>query len=172
MRVSLYAIILCLLSPGINFSVKSQDLSKYYIHHKQDGGDLYFIYPFDDFRNLKDGSDFTFDITYRQGNDSAVINFTYFTSDPLVCDSLIFVTQNQHLIYKSQKIFQDFKKRHWINRFTLIIPYDELVSLVTKENPPEIKIITPQAKMVYTVKDKKWATYANALEKILYIIKS
>jgi len=150
----------------------SQDLSKYYNHHAQAEGDLYFIYPFDAYANVADGTDFIFDITYRQGYDSATINFTYFTSSPDIADSMVIENGKNVIAAKTSKIYQDFKKHKWENRFTIKVPFEELEGVINYKSVPTIRLISQEKQMEYRVKEKKWESYADALNKILYIIKS
>jgi hypothetical protein len=152
-------------------SVYSQDLSNYYTYRVQEDGNLYFIFPFEDFKNSADKTDFAFDITYRAGRDSATVNFTYFTRDPLRADSLMIV--NGETTYKgiASRIFQDFKKKKWENRFGIKIPMNELEAFIKTEMVPQIHVIGKDAILIYEVKDKKWRDYADAVDKILYIIR-
>lgn len=148
----------------------SQDLSKYYISYTQEEGDLYFIYPFTEYKNIQDGSTLSFDITYLESQDSATLNFTYLTDKTFKADSLCLLLTAQNYCYTAEKIYQDFKKKKWENRFGLKLPIGDLIQFSKSESPPSLRIISIQSRMDYSVKQKKWDEYQSAIDKILYII--
>jgi len=157
---------------GISSDTFGQKLSKFYSSRNQEGGNLYFIHPFQDFRNSNDGSDFLFDITERVGNDYATLNFTYFSKDPLVADTLKIISGQLLISEKAEKIFIDFSKNKWENRFTSKIKITDLQSLFKEKSTPTIEVISGKLNLLYHVKDKKWEEYSNAVDKILFIIQS
>lgn len=168
-RLSKFSFLTLLLA--LNGYLSGQDLSKYYLEHTQENGNLYFIYPFEDFKNITDKSDFEFDITYRAGRDSVIVNFTYFTTEPLKADSLIFENGKSRYTGKCSKIFQDYKKKQWVNRFGTQIPIAHMTGLFKIKQAPKIKIKCDQVVLTYDVKENKWNSYADAIDKILYIIR-
>ena len=159
--------LLFILSSSILYG---QDLSKYYLSYTQEEGDLYFIYPFTEYKNIQDKSALSFDITYLDDQDSAILNFTYFTDKTLKADSLYLLLTENKYCYKAEKIYQDYKKKKWENRFGIKLPIAVLVQFSKNESPPTFRIISDQTKMNYSVKQKKWAEYQSAIDKILYII--
>jgi len=170
MKPKLFLILFGLLS-GFIHEVSCQDLSNFYTYRVQENGYLYFIFPFGEFNNTTDKSDFEFDITYRGGEDSATINFTYFTDDPIKADSFKFVNKNIICSGQTSRIFQDYKKKKWENRFGTKIAMDQLVFLFKSHQVPQIYVSGKDTVLYYGVKNKKWEAYANAVDKILYIIK-
>jgi hypothetical protein len=149
-----------------------QKLSKYYSSRNQEGGNLYFIYPFKNFRNSEDGSEFLFDITERVGNDYATLDFTYFSNDPLPADTFKIIAGQLLISEKAEKIFIDFSKKKWEHRFTSKIRITDLQWLFKENSIPVFEVISGKSNLLYTVKDKKWEDYANAVDKILFIIQS
>lgn len=150
----------------------SQDLSKYYTSRVQQNGNLYFILPFNEFKNSTDKSDFSFDITYRNGNDSAVINFTYYTEKPLATDSLKFIARELVLAGKTKKIYLDYDKGMYLNRFSLKLSFPDLQTMFRSNAVPSIYLIADETELQYHVREKKWKPYSRAVDKILYLIRS
>jgi hypothetical protein len=149
-----------------------QKLSKYYSSRNQEGGNIYFIYPFEDFKNKADGSDFVFDVTHRVGTDFAIINFSYFSIDPLPADSLKISASQVLVSEKAEKLFIDFDKKLWQHRYSIKINFSDLTAIFKTQSQPAIEVISDRIKLVYVVKEKDWKRYADAVNKILYIIKS
>jgi len=89
-RILIISLFLILISLQI---VSAQKLDNYYTQRVQEGGDIYFIQPNDDFKNSDDHSNFFFDLTFREGSDSATINFTYYSKDPAPADRLFLISE-------------------------------------------------------------------------------
>ncbi len=166
-RLRLFLLMIILSSSSPFFG---QDLSDYYSTMVQEGGDLYFIFPFDEYKNTEDGSHLLYDMTYREGQDSVTINFTYFTDQPLKADSFHMITPTADFAGPSSKIYQDYDGKKWENRFSANVPFAQLQQAFKAPDPPSIAVDAEGTQMKYEVKLKKWATYQSAVDKILYII--
>ena len=172
MKAHFQVLALMVLICSLPIATFGQKLSKYYSSRNQEGGNLYFIYPFEDFKNKADGSDFVFDITHRAGTDFATINFTFFSADPLPADSLKISASQVLVSEKAEKLFIDYAKEHWQHRYSIKIDFSELMAIFKTQSQPAIEVISDSIKLVYGVKEKDWKKYADAVNKILYIIKS
>lgn len=150
----------------------SQDLTKYYIHRVQEPNDLYFIFPFKEYQAVDDKSPFYFDITYLQGMDSVVLNYTYYSEEPMPSDSLIFILGDRVLSLPSLRIYEDYLKKEWESRFQVKIPFNELTGIMKSPAVPGIRVISAGKEKTYFLKEKKWEPYSDAVDKILYIIQS
>jgi hypothetical protein len=147
-----------------------QKLDKYYTQITQEGGDLYFLYPNTDFKNSDDHSEFAFDITYRPGTDSTFFNFTYLTPEPAQADSLLITAGENRTAAHAKKLYVDFKKKRWVQRYSAGIDYQELRTVFQSASPPTITIFSAGKPLKFVVKQSKWKKYHAALEKIFYII--
>lgn len=147
-----------------------QKLDKYYTHRTQEEGDLYFLYPNTDFKNSDDHSKFSFDITYRPTTGIAIFNFTYHTLQPAPADSLLFTAGQNQAAAPATKLYMDFEKKRWVQRYSAAIPFEELKPAFLSACPPEITVFTAGKPLTFVVKRNKWKKYHAALEKIFYII--
>ncbi len=147
-----------------------QKLEKYYTHITQEGGDLYFLYPNTDFKNSDDGSEFAFDITYRPGTDSIVFNFTYLTRESAQADSILLTSGGNRATAQAKKLYIDFKKKRWVQRYSAEIDYNELRAVFQSASPPTITVFSAGKPLKFIMKQSKWKKYHAALDKIFYII--
>jgi hypothetical protein len=153
-------------------SAFSQKLSKFYSSWPQESGTLYFIKPNEDFSGQKEKSKLTFDLTYLQGNDSVVFNFSTFTPEPQIIDSVCFITGEVRSSFSVSKLFVDFQKKQWQNRYSAKVPFETFSNFIHASHSPELIMISKGAKHNYVTKQGKWQKYAGALTKIIYIIES
>jgi hypothetical protein len=156
----------------LSHTLSGQDLSKYYTSRVQEGGDLYYVMPFDKFRNASDKSEFVFDMLYRQGHDSVTINYTFYSSDAVKPFSIAFYSGDSTYSSETEKIFIDYKKNKWQNRYSLKLPFSQLDAMINSNAIPEIHILTDNGDMVYIIKEKNWETWSDIISKILFIIQS
>lgn len=156
-----------LISPQF---VSAQKLDKYYIQHVQEGGDIYYIQPNDDFTNSDDRSAFVFDITYRKGAHDATLNFTFYTPTPVKATSMEISSGQKSINTGVEKLYVDFVKNKWENRYTSQFSFSELNELFGPTQPPVLMINTESGQINFTIKKSKWNKYAEALTKIFYII--
>ena len=168
MNKCIFACLLILL-PGILIPVFAQNLKKFYTYEVQVGGDLVFIYPFEGYENIDDKSAFTFDITWKAGKDTAVINFSFFTREPVSSSVLEVSSDTYNAILTTKRIFIDFEKRWWHHRYSAVISVNELIAISKLNTPPMFIIRTDKGVLKYHVKQRKWEKYSRALDKILYI---
>lgn len=157
---------------GCTASISAQNLSKYYTSRQQPGGVLYFFHPNEDFSNRDARSDFIFDVTYRQGSDTVVVNFSTFTAKPQRIDQISFVVDNDTTATLARQLYLDFEKKRWQNRYTAIIPYEALHSFIHASAPPEIMVSSDGGTDRYTIKLRHWLRYAEATKMVLLIIES
>lgn len=153
-------------------SISAQNLSKYFTSRHQPGGTLYFFYPNEDFRNRAARSDFIFDVTYRQGSDTVVVNFSTFSAKPQRIDSIHFFADGNTTTAKARQLFLDFEKKKWQNRYTAAIPYEAFHSFIHASAIPEIMVSSNGGADRYTIKPRHWRRYAEALKMALLIIES
>jgi hypothetical protein len=155
------------------FSVHSgfaQKLDKYYTQRVQEGGDIYFIQPYDDFKNSDDHTDFIFDITYRQGTENATLNFTFYTQEPVKTNLLVISSGQKNVSSEVEKLYIDFVKKKWENRYSAQVPFADLTKLFDVSQPPVFGVETEDGQLEFSVSKSKWKKYAEAVTKIFYVI--
>ncbi len=160
---------LLILILAFQLPASAQKLDKYYTRRVQENGDLFFVFPNEDFKNRDDRSDFLFDVTMRQGHDTVNINFTYFRDEALPADFLQIKSGDQDLKLPAQKIFIDFDKNEWTQRFGAHLTYTQFKKIINNPEPPEFVVWAGDKKLTYTTRSGKWDKYTEALKKILYI---
>jgi hypothetical protein len=163
-------LIIAVIAFGLSPEITAQKIEKYYTHLTQEGGDLYFLYPNTDFRNSDDHSEFAFDVTYRPGTDSTFFNFTYLTPQPAQADSIMLSAGDNRAPGHAKKLYVDFKKKSWVQRYSAQIDYQELAAVLASPEPPTINVFTAGKSLTFVVKRGKWKKYHAALEKVFYII--
>lgn len=149
-----------------------QNLDKYYSRRVQEGGDIFFVFPNENFSNTENHSDFIFDITMMEDHDSATINFTYYTPEPEPARQLVILSGNDEISAPAKKLYVDFVKKKWENRFGATVGFDDLMKAVDSEKPPKFKVITAKNEYTFQTKNRKWEKYAGALDKIFYMVHS
>lgn len=152
--------------------IAAQDLDKYYTQRVQEGGDIYFVFPNEDFKNPANHTAFLFDITIREDSDSAIINFTYYSKDPASADSLIIISETKRTGSPANKIYVDFVKKKWEQRYSAKVSFAALQNMVSPEMPFQFEVKSKGLSFEFQTKSAKWQKYADALNKIFYIIDS
>ena len=162
--------LIVLFSVVAHSAATAQNPDKYYTRRVQEGGDVFFVYPNEDFRNTDDRSAFAFDITMREGADTATINFTYYSENPLPASKLGIKTTEMNIESDVTKLYVDPLKKNWEHRYTVSIPAGQLIRVFTEPLPPRFVIETKSGKLVYEAKNRKWEKYAGVINKIFYMV--
>ncbi|MFU8843427.1 MAG: hypothetical protein ACNA7V_06420 [Bacteroidales bacterium] len=150
----------------------SQKLSRYYTSRPQETGTLYFIYPFDGFSNADEGSTLSFDITYLNGSDSAVLNFTCFSKETRSIDSLILYADQKIIAAKASKLMIERVKKKWKYRSSAVFYHKDLFEFITISSNPSIRIQSNEGDHFYKIRQKKWSRYSTSIGQVIYIIGS
>lgn len=172
MKKRSFTCIVFLVAILISTSVDAQKLKKYYTERVQEGGDLFFLYENDDFKGANTKSDFLFDVTMRQDTDSVYFNFTYFCKKASPADSLYILTPDVDIKVPVSKLFIDFEKKEWEHRYGATLKYDDFKSLIDQTDPPRLKVVTDNKKLLFDIKTRKWHKYIDAISKVLYVFET
>jgi hypothetical protein len=150
----------------------AQKLSKYYSSRYQADATLYFFHPNEDFKSKNERSVLVFDLTYLADRDSATINFSIFTDKPQGLDSIFFKNSDSITGAPVSKLFLDFEKRKWHNRFSAKIPFTTFSAFIHSDDPPQIMVSSHGYRTHYITKPRNWNKYSAAMQKVIYIIES
>lgn len=160
----------------ILFSIVFQSMSiaqnpdKYYTRRVQEGGDIFLVFPNEDFKNKTDRSDFAFDITMREGSDSATINFTYYSKNPLPASKLL-IQSGDHLIEAAaEKLYVDPLRKNWEHRFSATMEAGAMIRVFSVQTPPQFIVQSKTGNLVFESRKRKWEKYAEVLDKIFYLV--
>ena len=136
--------------------VKAQKPKDFYVSYPQAGGMLFHVFPVTFFQHKTDG-DLTFDITYRCGKDSAVINFTYYAPQPQTLDSVRFVAGNVLLSGKAEKLFVEAENtKTWTHRYSFKVPIKFLFPFFNPEEKPYANLYIDSTIKDYELKKSEW----------------
>ncbi len=166
-NIPLLTLIFSLLLQPVLFS---QNLDKFYSRRVQEGGDIFFVFPNNDFENTVNHSDFIFDVTLREGNDTTHINFTYYTSEPSPARQLSIKSGDFETTAPTEKLYVDFVKHKWEHRYSASFTVDDLQKAMTSATPCQFRVETKNESLEYAVRHKKWQKYIAAFDKVFYII--
>lgn len=170
MRSNNFTILILFFTLAVQLPATAQKLDKYYTRHTQEGGDLFFIYANEDFSSDLNKTDFLFDVTYRQGNDSLTINYTYYGKEADPALKINIETADRKIEADASKLFIDFEKKMWVHRYSSVIAFKDFADMISSKVPPEISINTKNGQINFSGSSRKWEKYNEAVSKILYII--
>lgn len=166
-NIPLLTLILSFLLQPVLFS---QNLDKFYSSRVQEGGDIFFVFPNQDFKNTANHSAFIFDLTLRENHDTTHLNFTYSTLEPSPARQLRIKSGDYTIVSQTKKLYVDFVKHKWEHRYSASFSFDDLQKITSSATPCQFEVETKNATLVYVIRPKKWQKYTNALDKVFYII--
>lgn len=159
-------LLLCLST----FQSQGQKLKEYYTARPQINGILYHIFPVTLFTNEMNG-DLTFDITYQQYQDSATLNFTYYSSQPTPIDSICLETSLQKYSHSATKLFIEAENnKKWKHRYSTKVPITFFYTFFKQETQPEIKLYLAEKSVIYIPHESAWKQKSVTLNTILRTI--
>ena len=151
-------------------SSKGIKINDYYTRHSQPSGNLYFIYEYEDYRELNSKSDLFFDVTLQKGKDNVTVNYTFFSEDTESSNKLLFETQDATINAPAEKLFIDFDNKKWKHRYSAKLDYNDFKKLIASPDQPRIGIVLEDGQVItYTTKNRPWQRYRDAVEKILHL---
>ncbi|MCC8088305.1 MAG: hypothetical protein LIO79_03445 [Rikenellaceae bacterium] len=169
MRISL----LFLLIIGC-LSGSSQKINRDYSFLKQQNGNLYFIHPMNGFKssdkNIK--KDMEYDMTYLTATDSVSFIFSVYTYEVAKLDSLRIIDVNGAEIYSTgvEMIYVKPRKKYWIQRAGITVPYELLSDLYKKDEPYSIVLHGGESEIIYKMAQGKWRSQSDMVNKIFDVI--
>jgi hypothetical protein len=150
--------------------VTAQNVSKYYKTSVQGDRILFFILPQSGFRDKDSGGDFIFDITYLTNNDSATLNFSYYSLKEFSPDSLVFHYGNQRFSGSAKRLFIETVKSKWHYRYSVRILFKDIASFFSQDTPPAIFLSSKQGAVELNIRKKAWKEQSSILRKIFTLI--
>lgn len=155
----------------ITISTHGQNLQDHYVAKKQTDGTLYFIFPFTLFEQAGQHEGLTMDITYKSGNDSATINFTYYQKKTACADSVLFSNSLDSVSARTEKIYIEVRKMPvWEHRYSLKLPFQKLNTLFSTNTPTTVTLYSQGEELIYTPKKAIWTKHTKIISTILDMI--
>lgn len=150
----------------------AQKLSKYYTSSMQENGVLYFVEPKQEFKNNKENSKFTYDLTYLTTKDTVSLNFTYLDNTFRVIDSISIIQGNKRISSDAGKIFIETHKKFWKHRYSSNFLFNDINLLFQQEKSPTVVIYYENNSTQLGIKKSKWIKQSAVISKILMLIKA
>lgn len=160
--VSLFFLIFCL-------SLYGQNIKKHYVLKAQKEGNLYHFLPVSLFEDAH-GEKLLYDLTYTSWNDSIMMNFTFIQKEPLLIDSISYVSGNIHIEGKVNKLYIEPTIKKWTHRYSFMGKADNFFQLYNSSTTPEILIYSNGIAHHYHVSKSKWRKYTPIGKKIFKMI--
>lgn len=167
---NIHRVLILLIWVGSTYTAEAQKPKDFYVSYPQPDGTLFHLFPISFFQHKTDG-DLTFDITYQCGKDSAVINFTYYASQPQPLDSMRFVSGKSLLSGKATKIFIEAENtKKWAHRYSVTVPIRSLFPFFDPEEKPSANLCMNSITKGYELKKAEWSKKAPVFRTIMRMI--
>lgn len=161
--VSLFFCVFCL-------SLYGQNIKKHYISKAQEKGSIYHFLSVSLFKDT-DGKKLSYDLTYTSWNDTIMMNFTYVKPEPLLIDSIKYVSGNIRIEGRVDKLYVEPTSKKWIHRYSLRSKADEFFRIYNANATPEIIIFSNGKNYSYHVEKSDWRKYVPIGQKIFKMIR-
>lgn len=147
-----------------------QNIQKYYVFKAQEKGNLYHLLPVSLFEDAE-GEELSYDLTYTSWNDSMAMNFTYTKKEPLMVDSIRYVSGKIEIAGKADKLYVEPTSKKWVHRYSLKSKADEFFQLYDAEVTPQIFLYTKDMRYEFQAKKTNWRKYVPVGQKLFKMIK-
>ncbi|NBC82856.1 MAG: hypothetical protein GVY19_05685 [Bacteroidetes bacterium] len=149
----------------------SQKITKHYASSIQENGVLYYVFPFEGFKEVDGKGEMTYDITYHTANDSAVVHISLYSPKNLGLQSAIINYDTLRLITKLQKVLVESYKKDWHYRYKFKLTLSDLNSIFNATVPPVINITADSENIKLHIRNRKWRKQSDIVRKIINLIK-
>lgn len=166
MRKSCVSFIFCVFC----LSLYGQNIKKYYIFKTQEKGNLYYLFPVILFEDADKGK-LSYDLTYTSWNDTVVMNFTYLKPEPLLIDSLKYISGKNEIVGKVKKLYVEPDSKKWVHRYSIESKSEDFFRLYDSNVIPEIIIYSNGKEYKYHSKNSNWLKYVPIGQKIFKMIR-
>ena len=148
------------------FSLKAQNISKFYTSSIQEKGTLYYIFPMQ-LKTGKNNQDFLYDFTSLSSKDSVNVNFSFYEKQKLVIDSICIRNKSNEIKSSTKKIFVEVDHNNWKYRYGFAIKNADLINIYnSKEIPTIYMIYNGGEKSEIKISKRKWKKQSNIISRI------
>lgn len=162
--------LLCMICLAVASAASAQQIRGHYVSKSEQDGTIYHTFPVTLFESREAG-DLTFDITCKQGRDSAVVNFTYVMDRMTPADSIRFVSGRSVLAGAVGKIYIEPTKKQWKHRYTFSVPVGPLYTFFDEHELPRAVLYAGGREYPFEVRRSAWRSYAPVGYKIFEMIR-
>lgn len=162
--------ILLLLMVFCSINAKGQQNSRY-ISFLGKGGQVFFIKPHTiAAKAIK--KEFEYDMTYVEGGDSLVFNFTVESSVPIKVEEFSIVNENGLQVKSAPcvKLFVDMRKKKYLIRTQTWFAYEDVKEVITASTQYSFVVKTSSDDIVFADKKSVWKKERKKLTEIFNII--
>lgn len=161
--VSLFFCVFCL-------SLYGQNIKKHYVLKIQEKGNLYHFLPVALYEDAN-GEKLIYDLTYTTWNDSIMMNFSFVRTEPLLIDSIKYVSGNISIEGSVDKLYVEPTAKKWTHRYSLKSKADSFFQLYNSGTTPGILIYSKGTAHHYHANKSNWRKYVPIGQKIFKMIR-
>lgn len=146
-----------------------QNIKKHYVLKIQEKGNLYHFLPvtlFEDANKEK----LSYDLTYTSWNDSIMMNFTFKSKEPLLIDTISYISGNLCIKGAVEKLYVEPTAKKWIHRYSIKSKSGVFAQLYSNDTLPEIILYSNGKEYYYHTDKSSWNKYIPIGEKIFKMI--
>lgn len=147
-----------------------QNIKKHYISKTQEKGSIYHLLSVSLFKDTN-GKKLSYDLTYTSWNDTIMMNFSYEKTEPLLIDSIKYISGNARIGGKVDKLYVEPTAKKWIHRYSLKSRADEFFHIYNPNTIPEIIIYSNGKNYNYAIDKSDWSEYVPIGQKIFKMIR-
>ena len=166
-RLTLLLLAVCIFSAV--YAIKTEDR---YVMKTFDGGQLYFILPYDIPALTVKTKALSADITYLTTSDSLTMNLSVWAADELTTDSIVVEGDVRIAICDFRTFFIEPDGKQFLHRYSLRYPLNILTALYRSASPFTISVYAQGHEIRYAYSSKSWNKEQIWMNKILHIIDS
>lgn len=152
---------------ALSYAVKIEDR---YVMKTFDGGQIYFIEPFEVPGVAKQAKPMSADITYLTTSDSVTMNISVWTLQELSADSIVLEGSERMTFTEFQTFFIEREKKWWLHRYSFRYPLSVLNNLYAQSVPFTLSVYSHGQAYEYAYTAKAWPKERDWLTQILHII--
>lgn len=161
---------LLFLSSILTITALGQNIEKSYTSSVRGDEAVYFIYPMKKFKSKDASKELEYDITYNHLSDSLTYNFTFYYKQPLSISSVSFIADDQTLVIPAKILFVEPKKKQWVHRVSLRIPYNNFRTLYSSATPYKLKIESGSSNVLFEINPKDWKKQSAIISGVIQVI--
>ncbi len=164
-----FALILIMFCLNITFG---QDIRNHYVSRAQEDGTVFFANPVELFESKEHGT-LKYDLTYKTGSDSVVMNFTYILKRAVEPDSIRVKTSTVDILGTTRKIYVEPKSnKDWAHRYSTSGKINDFYKLYDNDGTDaEVVIYSSGKEYTFPAKQSAWSKYSPIGYKIFETIR-
>lgn len=149
------------------FAVKLEDR---YVMKTIEDGQIYYIAPYQISSKTKNIKPLMADVTYVTTNDSVTMNFSVWTPQELLADSIMLRSGKQVYCRDFETFFVERDAKLWIHRYSMRFPLESLNAIYAASTPFVLSVYAKGQTVEYSYTANMWPKEQDWMNQILHII--